>query len=192
MNKEENRALEQAKSIIDQKLAADGRVVCALEGGAATGKSTLAAQLSALYQAPVIAMDDFFLPPALRTEHRLAEVGGNIDYERFNREVADPLRAGRAFSYSVYNCHREEITGQKLIPLCPLVLVEGVYSLHPLYRDAYTLRLFLHTSPQTQDARLRARGDWLYERFQTVWLPLEKAYFASENWPELCDAVIET
>ena len=187
-----NTAFEQARAVIDRKLLEAGFVVCALEGGAATGKSTLAGQLSAWYQAPVIAMDDFFLPPALRTPERYAQTGGNIDDERFDREVAAPLRARTPFSYAVYDCHQDCMAGEKRIPAAPVILVEGVYSLHPRFRDVYNLRLFLRTSPEIQDARLRQRGDWLYRRFQELWLPLERAYFASEDWGALCDAVIET
>ena len=185
-------ALNRARIAIDRKLVEDGFVICALEGGAATGKSTLAGQLTGIYGAPVIAMDDFFLPPALRTPERYAQIGGNIDSERFDREAAAFLRVRQPFSYSVYDCHHDRMAGEKRVPAAPVIIVEGVYSLHPRYRDVYNLRLFLRASHETQDARLRARGEWLYRRFQEVWLPLEKAYFDSENWTVLCDAFIET
>ena len=42
------------------------------------------------------------------------------------------------------------------------------------------------------DARLRARGEDMYRRFQSIWLPLERAYFSAEDWEALCDEVIET
>ena len=96
---EKESAFFQACRLIDRKLKEQERVAVALEGGAASGKTTLAAQLSAHYGAPVIAMDDFFLPPALRTPERYSLPGGNIDFERFNAQVAAPLREGRAFSY---------------------------------------------------------------------------------------------
>ncbi len=189
---EKESAFFQACRLIDRRLKEQERVAVALEGGAASGKTTLAAQLSAHYGAPVIAMDDFFLPPALRTPERYSLPGGNIDFERFNAQVAAPLREGRAFSYPVYDCHADRMAGEKRVPLCPLVLVEGVYSLHPAYRDIYGLRLFLRTAPETQDARLRARGEEMYRRFQALWLPLEKRYFDAEDWPRVCDAVLET
>ena len=186
------KALDTARALIDRKLKDDGYVIAALEGGAATGKTTLAAELAEMYQAPVIAMDDFFLPPAMRTPGRFALPGGNIDSERFDAQVAEPLRKRRAFAYPVYDCHADRMNGEKHVPVCPVILVEGVYSLHPLYRDVYNLRLFLRASPETRDARLRTRGDWLYRRFQEVWLPLEDAYFASEDWKTICDAMIDT
>ena len=54
----------------------DGPVVIALDGRAASGKSTAAAILSEALGAGVVAMDDFFLPPELRTPERLSQPGG--------------------------------------------------------------------------------------------------------------------
>ena len=184
--------LEQAISLIRQKLTEKSPLIVALEGGAATGKTTLAAQLAKHFQAPVISMDEFFLPPSLRTPARFSEPGGNIHYERFDEEVAAPLRAGNAFSYRIFDCSQMDFHGEKHIALCPLILVEGVYSLHPRYRDIYDLRLFLKTDPQIQNARLKERGEWLYGRFQKDWLPMEKMYFDAFQPEKICDAILTT
>ena len=40
----------------------------------------------------------------MKTEERLKEVGGNVDYVRFRHEVADRLIEGGDFEYRVYNC----------------------------------------------------------------------------------------
>ncbi|MBE5783833.1 MAG: hypothetical protein E7329_11025 [Clostridiales bacterium] len=167
-------------------------LVVALEGGAATGKTTLAAQLSAHFQAPVISMDEFFLPPALRTKERFLEPGGNIHYERFDAQVAAPIRAGKAFSYQVFDCGKMDFGGERHIPLVPLLIVEGVYSLHPRYQDIYDLRLFLKTNSAAQDQRLRARGEWLYQRFQEDWLPMEQAYYDAFHPEKNCHAILTT
>ena len=47
-------------------------------------------------------MDDFFLRPEQRTKMRLAEIGGNVDYERFYREVLIPLKKKEPFAYCTY------------------------------------------------------------------------------------------
>ena len=67
--------------------ASDSPFIIAIDGRAASGKSTLAQQLGELLDADVIHMDDFFLPPSLRTKERLSEPGGNVHYERFAEEV---------------------------------------------------------------------------------------------------------
>ena len=54
-----------AKKRIEEELKKGTPVILALEGGAATGKSTLGKQLADEFQAPLISMDDFFLPEGL-------------------------------------------------------------------------------------------------------------------------------
>ena len=50
---------------IDRQLAAKPRVLLAIDGGSASGKTTLASWLEKIYGCPVFHMDDFFLrPPA--------------------------------------------------------------------------------------------------------------------------------
>lgn len=53
----------------------------------AAGKSTLALLLSEQPDATIFHMDDFYLQGRQRTYERLNEVGGNVDYERFAKEV---------------------------------------------------------------------------------------------------------
>ena len=87
-------------SALDRRLAEKSRVIAALEGGSAAGKTTLAALLAKIYPGcNVFHMDDFFLRPEQRTEARLAEPGGNVDYERFLEEVLLPLRRGETVQY---------------------------------------------------------------------------------------------
>lgn len=181
-----------AKARIAAELAKGKPVIVALEGGAATGKSTLGEQLAEYFQAPLIPMDDFFLPLSLRTEERFAQPGGNIHYERFDEQVARSIRKNEKINYQVFDCSVGDFSGEREIFPCQLLIVEGVYSLHPAYRDIYSLCFFLKTAPETQDRRLRARGEWLYERFQSLWLPLEKAYFEAENPERICDLILET
>lgn len=43
----------------------------------------------------VFHIDDYFLRPEQRTETRLAQPGGNVDYERFAEEILNPLKSGK-------------------------------------------------------------------------------------------------
>ena len=70
-------------SEIEKLLAEKDRVVVAIDGGAASGKTTLAGMLSERYGGAIVHMDDFFLRPEQRTPERFAEAGGNFDRERF-------------------------------------------------------------------------------------------------------------
>lgn len=61
-------------------------------------------------------MDDFFLPPELRTAERLSQPGGNVHYERFSAEVADGILRGKPFEYSVFDCSIMGVSGKKERP----------------------------------------------------------------------------
>ena len=67
-----------------------GEIIC-LIGPSGSGKSTCAKLISDIYGYPIVHMDDFFLQKEQRTIERLNEIGGNIDYERFNKEVVLPV-----------------------------------------------------------------------------------------------------
>ena len=96
--------LEYVKQQIDHLLAQKDFVTVAIDGQCTSGKTTLAAQLAAIYDCNVFHMDDFFLRPEQRTAARFAEVGGNVDYERFYREVLLPLQERQPFSYRPFDC----------------------------------------------------------------------------------------
>lgn len=66
-------------------------ILIAIDGMSASGKTTLGYYLQELFSGNLFHMDDFFLRENQRTPERLAEVGGNIDYERFKREVIIPV-----------------------------------------------------------------------------------------------------
>ena len=95
--------MKTIRDILDQLLS-NGPVKIAIEGGSASGKTTLSKQLAALYDCSVLHMDDFFLQAHQRTPERYAEVGGNIDRERFLQEVLGPLRNGQTIRYRKFNC----------------------------------------------------------------------------------------
>ncbi len=92
--------LEEIQRIIQTNAAP----LIAVDGRCAAGKTTLAAQLQKDLGCDVIHMDDFFLRPEQRTEERLRQPGGNIDWERFREEVLTPFRQGAPFSYRPYDC----------------------------------------------------------------------------------------
>lgn len=169
------------------------RVLIALDGRCCAGKTTAAKRLAAALDADVFHMDDFFLPPPLRTEARLAEPGGNVDAERFLREVLAPLSKGETFAYRRYDCRRDARSEPIFVQPRAVSIVEGAYSLHPLLAGYYDLRLFWRVDDAGQLARVRARnGEAALETFRTRWIPLENAYFAALSIEEACDIVVDT
>ena len=159
----------------------------AIDGGAGSGKTTIANLLQQLYGCTVLHMDDFFLRPEQRTPSRRAEVGGNVDRERFLEEVLRPLSQGRPVEYRRFDCTRQEVEPPVTIIPRPLVVIEGAYSMHPDLASFYDLSLFLEVSPTCQRARILKRNPspWA-ERFFNEWIPLEQAYFSGMDVKARC------
>jgi len=174
---------------IDELARKKERVIVAIDGNSAAGKSYLATAIKAARSCNVFTMDDFFLRPSQRTPDRLDEPGGNIDYERFEEELIEPLRSGKQFSYRPYNCRTGNFSAPVLVDPSPLNVIEGVYSLHPRYEDVYDIKVFMHLDETEQRHRLMERNAKLYERFIQEWIPMENKYFEHFKISEKCDYV---
>lgn len=179
-------------SAIDQAMTMHPHLRVAIDGPCASGKSTLGTMLQDIYRCPLIHMDDFFLRPEQRTPERLAQPGGNVDYERFEQEVLTPLLAGQPFSYRPWNCQLADFGSEISISPAPLTVVEGSYSLRCDLREAYQLRIWVQASMDARRQRLLERGgaDCL-ARFERQWIPLEDRYFAAHNVCACCQVHLD-
>lgn len=178
---------------VEALLRTQGRVILAMDGMAAAGKTTAAKALSARWNTPVVHMDDFFLPPELRTPERLAEPGGNVHYERFREEVLPGLRAETTFSYRVFDCSVMDFGGRTTIPDAPVVIVEGAYAMHPAFEQYWDISVFFSAESAVQESRIRRRNsDEAWSTFQNRWIPMENAYHAAFAIPARADIRIHT
>ena len=152
--------------------------IIAIDGRAASGKTTLAEDLSKITGGGIVHMDDFFLPPALRTPERLGEAGGNIHYERFSEEILPRLRSSAEFSYNIFDCSGMKLSGKRTVAASPIRIVEGSYSLHPHFGDYADIKVFSDISQESQAERiLRRNGVEMAEMFRRRWIPMEETYF---------------
>lgn len=178
---------------IEKLLEQKESVIVAIDGRSGSGKSTLAELLHHVYGCPVISMDHFFLRPAQRTEERLQEPGGNVDYERFGSEVILKLQEREPFTYQIYNCQTGKFTPSPTIEPHPLIVVEGSYSHHPTLAKEYDFRVFLTISLEGQRERIFKRnGPAIAQRFFGEWIPLEELYFSTLKIREKSDLALET
>lgn len=162
---------------VDALLSEKGCARVAIDGCSGSGKSTLGRLLGGIYGAQLFHMDDFFLPHERKTPERLAEPGGNVDYERFQSDVLDHLDEDR-FSYRPYVCHEGALGEAVVAERRPVQIIEGSYSQHPRLNGRYDLRVFLTLSPEAQSARiLKRNGAAMHARFINEWVPLENRYF---------------
>lgn len=175
---------------IDRGLGVQRQVV-AIEGGSASGKTTLSQMLESVYDCTVFHMDDFFLRPEQRTPERFSEPGGNVDRERFLEEVLKPLSRAEIVRYRRFDCSTFTLGEPVGVELKPLIIVEGAYSMHPELADHYDLSVFLDVSPELQRERIAKRNTpELAKRFHEEWIPMEQLYFSKMGVKERCDLVI--
>ncbi len=165
--------------------------IIALDGRAASGKSTMAELLNVVLEADVVHMDDFFVPPALRSEERFAQPGGNVHYERFAEEVLPWIGKTEGFSYGIFDCGTMDYQGHREVKAAAWRVVEGSYSTHPAFGDYADLKVFLDVEAEEQIRRIVARnGEEMAQMFEKRWIPLEEAYFEACQVKEKADIVV--
>lgn len=153
--------------------------VVAIDGMSASGKTTLGELLHKEFpESNLFHMDDYFLQPHQRTEERLAEVGGNVDYERFMDEIILHLDDKDGLYCHKFDCQTQLLGSEIYVPWKPLVIIEGAYSQHPYFGEPYNLRIFFEISTEEQKKRiLKRNGPEMLKRFVNEWIPKENAYF---------------
>ena len=168
----------------------DCPLVIAIDGRAASGKTTLAELIRGVVGGCVIHMDDFFLPFDMRTDERLAEPGGNVHYERFADEVACKLSEKGTITYGAFDCYDGSMKSVSA-DISEFVIVEGSYSLHPKLGDYADISVFMTIDGQAQLGRIVARdGNDMAERFETTWIPLEEKYIEYYSIKDKADLII--
>jgi len=173
---------------MDALLKEKSRVLVAIDGPAASGKTTLAAQLAAHYGAQTLHMDDYFLQPHQRTPERYKEPGGNVDRGRFLEEVLLPLSRGEAYIRRRFDCAAMALLEGERVEPGRVIVVEGSYSLHPALEGYYDLRVLLAIDDRIQRKRiLRRNGEEKLGQFLERWIPLENRYFEQTHIEERCD-----
>lgn len=156
----------------------DSPILVAIDGKCASGKTTLGYYLKEYFDCNLFHMDDFFLQNYQRTEERLSEIGGNVDYERFKSEVIEPLLENKNVMYKPFRCNVRKIMEGEEVKFKRLNIVEGSYSQHPYFDDIYSLKVFTKIPYEMQIERIRARnGEKMLEKFIFEWIPKENAYF---------------
>ncbi len=177
---------------IDAKMQEKTPCYVAIDGMCGSGKTRLATFLSTYYDCNVIRMDDFFLQPHQRSVKRLSEVGGNIDYVRFNEEVIKGLLSNEPFTVALYDCQTTTFNQTIEVINKPLTIIEGSYSMHPLYIDFYDILIFLKVDKSIQLERIKRRNPELYERFMNEWIPMEDQYHATFQLEARSDITIHS
>jgi uridine kinase len=168
------------------------RVLIAIDGAGGAGKSTLAKQIGEkCSDAAIIEMDNFYRPeePSVRRAWTPHEGYQNFfDWKRLQDQVLKPLQSGRSPAYQEYDWIANRLNGWKNVPLSPIIIVEGVYTLRPELRSFYHISLFVETPKDMCISRLRSRTD--AEDDIQMWRAAEDWYFANIGPQKNCDLIV--
>lgn len=168
-------------------------IIVAIDGPCASGKSSLANFLNDNFICNIFHMDDFFLPPEKKTAQRLAQPGGNVDYERFEEEILKNINKKQNFRFNIYDCKNLSLFESGKVFHKRLNIVEGVYSMHPELNSYYDYRVFLDVTEDKKHSRILNRSnEKKLQRFKDEWIPMENSYFDTYKVKENCDLVIDT
>lgn len=153
-----------------------------IDGFGGSGKSTLAAAVAAAVPAVVIVHVDDFWGLDIR----------EWDWERFEVQLAAPLRADRPARYQVWDWHRD--AGGEWVDLGPgrVVIVEGVSATRREVVLDWDLTVWVDAPLDVRLARALARdGEAKLARWLADWMPSEQAYAERERPRDRVDLVVD-
>lgn len=180
--------IEQITKQINELLTTQNRVVVAIDGDSAAGKTTLAEHLTTIYDCNVIHLDHFFLPPSEHTDLP----AGNIDFDRLVADVLTPLLNKADFQYQPFDCQSQTFDEPISFINKSVTIIEGAYAHHPALANHYDLTIFLAIKKELQHERiLKRNGAVQLERFVANWIPREKLYNETFDIVNQSDLVFE-
>lgn len=163
--------------------------IVAIEGPACSGKSTLAEQLSASFEAELVHIDDFFVPFDERSFRNKGLPMANIDWERLIDQILSENR--KTVPYWRYDCSNHCFVEKKKIDRSKRLIVEGVSSLRDELYRYFDFSVFLTIESSVQKERLlRREPEWKLEKWFSEWLPAEEEYFDSVHPENRADIVV--
>ena len=193
-----DKVFESCKKEIINKMSAWDETsnevfLVAIDGMCGSGKSTVGRKLQEYFECSLFHMDDFFLQPHQRTPERLAQPGGNVDYERFQTEVLERLADREGLKYRPFDCSVFALSGERYVPFNKMVIVEGAYSVHPYFKNVQNVKIFFESTKEGQLERIAKRnGPQQLKMFQERWIPMEEKYFETFHIENICDICLET
>jgi uridine kinase len=182
-------SFEQVTSYLDGKLKLNhDHVVIAIDGDAASGKTTLSLELAKHYHATVIHTDQFYLPFDKRTE----SPAGHMNIKKIIHEVLIPHALGKELHFEWFDPHQGKVREIIQLPHTQLLILEGSYSMHPDLLPYMHYKIFLSISESLQQKRILSRSNpETLEKFKSIWIPKEKLYQSAFSIPAFADIIID-
>ncbi|MDA1317212.1 MAG: AAA family ATPase [bacterium] len=161
-------------------------ILIGIDGVGGAGKTTLSAYLhDNLSNSTIVQLDDFYLPKL-----------GRPDRERILKEVFIPLENDMIATYQVYNWVSDSLDRSISINPGGVVIIEGVYALHPDFVPYYDYKILIHCSPEVGftrgvDRDKKRDGVDNSDKWKNIWMPNEKEYIDAQNPQQYADYILE-
>ncbi|MCU1656550.1 MAG: hypothetical protein JWO57_1206 [Pseudonocardiales bacterium] len=152
-----------------------------VDGPGGAGKSTLARRIAdSIAGAVVVSVDDFSGPRFQAW-----------DWDRFDEQLARPLRAGRGGRYQVWDWDRDEGREWVDVRADSIVVLEGVSAIRTEVDVPWGLTIWVEAPRDVRLARALARdGAPMMARWLEHWIPSEEAYIAVQRPQDRADLVV--
>lgn len=151
-----------------------------IDGPAASGKTTLAADLKRRTQCQVVHMDDLY--------------DGWDGLPSVHEQLATlllPLVAGRPGTYRHYDWHQGRHTHEVTVSPQPLLVVEGVASASAAFAHLATVVAWVEAEHDVRRARGASRTPPFVEHWD-AWAAAERAHFDADGTRARADLVVDT
>lgn len=164
-----------------------------IDGGGASGKSTVAKKFKELdNRVTVVQMDDFYLPSIERKCVKPDRIGGYFDWEPLRSQVLMPLGIDKQGRYQRYDWDTDQLAEWHGVPVGGIVIIEGCYSIRNEISPLYDVRIWVDSPREFRLERgvLRDGGD-NRDTWENVWLPEEDRYFELQKPSRNAEIIID-
>lgn len=184
--------IESYADLAARVLAAPPRLgsvrLVAVDGPSGAGKTDFAARL-----AEAIGQASGQVVPVVRTDDLLDGWDDQFTFwGRLERDVLEPLAAGRPGGYRRYDWHRGAFGDATVgVPPAPVVIVEGVSAARAAIRPRLSLAVFVTAPSDLRLARALGRDGDALRAYLEKWRLREEAYFAADATAHHADLVVD-
>lgn len=155
--------------------------IVAVDGPGGAGKSVFAERLSkALHNAPIVPTDDFATGEPAQDW-----------WPRFQRQVLEPLLAGKPARYQRYDWKRGALAEWRELPPAAAVIVEGVSSARRAATPYLALAVWVHAPRAVRLTRGLQRDGEAARPTWRRWMAEEDTHFRSDGTIARCELLVD-